>query len=316
MTGLSDACQPYRESFSDLIEGEMDGQDAKRIEHHLDECSNCRSEMVVLRGVVRTLAGIGEEAVPTELVGAVMTRVKTEPLWLRVWEFIKEPFGSMPVRALAGCAALCLLFFSARPYLPIEIRIETKGPAGEQASISPVWWGGTLYVNDKAIAPIQSGRLALRPGDAVKTTEHTQLSLAYGEANVEVLGQANLIIKNDGLYLANGRITARIDDARAKIRPGTTFQVTTPLASIVHLGTVFSVTHLHDVTNVEVASGQVMVNGSKVEAHQVLTAGRSVTVNSDGSIETPAANASQATRPAAERSENIPMPGKNDATGR
>jgi len=279
----TEACQPYRELFSDLLEGELDSTDVIRAEGHLTECSSCRAELAVLRGIVTNLQEIDEEEVPAAFASQVMARVMSEPFWLVAWRMLSAPFAYTPVRLLAPTFGVVLLLFMIRPYLPVEIRIE-NGPAphaGEVAFARPIWWGGTVYVNEQAHSPADSGRVTLRPGDSLRTTDNVQLCLALPEAAVEVRTRSSLIVKTDGLYLAGGKAQIRIDDS--KVASGG-FKVTTPNATIVHLGTVFDVAFVRQTSRIDVLQGRVRVtssNGASLDA----AAGQYATVEPDGIVQ-------------------------------
>jgi hypothetical protein len=284
----ADACQPYREFYSDLVEGEIEGLEAERIRSHLAECIVCDGEVKLLTGVVGTLRAIGEEEVPAALTARIMHRVRTPTLGERLAGLIAALLRPTAVRVLVPVAAVALLFIAARPHLPIQIHIDTgtaPGGAGHELAVVPVWWGGKLIVNESAHGPEKSGRLVLRPGDSVRTTDGVELSLTFPEAGIDVRARTRLIVKHEGLFLAGGRIRARIDDARER-RPGMgSFTVETAHARIVHLGTIFSVEADEQGTRVEVTQGRVRVFAAGGDTQEI-PAGQSGSIDAQGAVST------------------------------
>lgn len=267
----TESCMPYKELLSDFAEGELEGTDLVRAEGHLQECACCRAEVALLKGIVSNLRQIREEEVPAALATSVMGRVLTEPIWSIAWRTLTAPLAYTPVRIFAPAAAVILLLFVIRPYLPVEIRIE-HGPtpvATDLAAVRPIWWGGDININDQAHSSSEVGRLALHPGDAIRTPENVELTMTLGEAAIDLRARSSLILKTDGVYLASGKIQVRIETTHpGSPKPGQ-FKVTTPNATIVHLGTVFGVTYAKQTTRVHVLQGKVKltsVNGTSLEA--------------------------------------------------
>ncbi|MBI4863973.1 MAG: FecR domain-containing protein [Candidatus Riflebacteria bacterium] len=281
-----ETCQPYRELFSDLIDGALEGLAPERIQAHLDQCSGCRAEVTLLRGVVTSLTSIGEDEAPPELMAQVMTRVRTEPFWVPLWRLITTPLQWTPVRVLAPAVGLALLFLLLRPHLPIDIRIENGQTVSSQSAsaIHPVWWGGAVLVNDRSYSHHDSGRLALNPGDSIRTTDKVRLALTVNGAAVEIRGRTNFIVKTDGLFLTDGKLRVRIEDGKPPSTATPGFKVETPNASVVHLGTIFSVAFDGQRTRTEVFQGKIRVS-SKDGRSREMAAGEYASVESHGLLE-------------------------------
>jgi len=282
-----ESCQPYRELYTDLIEGELESPDIIRAEGHLRECPACRAELSILRGVVSNLCEIGEEEAPVELSSRVMASVTAESFGAFFWRILGAPFQFPAVRLFAPVAAAVLLLFLSRPYLPVEIRIANgvTSSSSDLAAIRPIWWGGNVYINDQAHPPSEAGRVTIRPGDSIRTSDRVELALCLADSTIDVRPRTSLIVKTDGLFLAGGKIQVKIEPPKAAAGHRlATFKVTTPNATVVHLGTVFGVLYSGLTTRTDVLEGKVRMFGNN-GASQEIGAGEYASVDTGGVIQ-------------------------------
>jgi hypothetical protein len=106
--------------------GELSGAKARRLEEHLEECSDCRKMQAEFRAALaglRTAARRDEPDWPEAEWKSLMRRIRTQPLPRRL-----SPLGMTPTRAWAyGTAAVLLLALSI-----ILVRTRIFLPAGYQ----------------------------------------------------------------------------------------------------------------------------------------------------------------------------------------
>lgn len=264
-----ETCEPFRELLSDLAEGEIEGPEKASVEGHVASCASCRADLALLSGVVANLVKIGEEEVPRELVSRVMAQVTAPGPWERALDWILAGLKiAVPV------AAVVMIGIAVRPYMA------DPKPAADQFATVPRWWGGALLVNEMPHPVNQSGKLFIRPGDSLRTADKVELSLYLNDAQVEMRPKSSLIMKRDGLYLAQGQIVVRVPEGATRSEESAV-KVATQNAIIVHIGTTFQVTFDHGVTSTEVSSGRVRVY-STTGATQELGAGERAVVDAKG----------------------------------
>src|SRR5688500_13011767 len=113
-------CEAYAEALSDLADGEIAGVEAARVEAHVAECSSCRVELKLLRGVVMSLTRVPEEEVPTVLAMRVMDRVRQPSLVDRIIAVLAAPFSPSGLRVSLSAAALVFMVFAGRALVQTE----------------------------------------------------------------------------------------------------------------------------------------------------------------------------------------------------
>lgn len=256
-------CQPFQELLTDLAEGELEAPEAARVEAHVAACAACKREVVLFRGVVQSLSKIGEEEPPAELARRVMTRVKEPTLAERLGRLLLLPFDPAFLKIAVPTVAAVLLAIALKPLVP-----DNRVPQSpEHIAGVPVWWGGSLVVNGVPHGPNRSGRLGLKPGDAVRTADRVEAALPIRTARVEVKPNSTLMVEPDGLFLSAGEIMVHIDP---KDGPSETFRVATGNAVIEHIGTVFKVTASPgELVRTEVFQGRVRVTSASGEVREV-----------------------------------------------
>lgn len=270
-----ETCEPFREHLSDLAEGEIEGPEKASVEGHVASCASCRADLALLSGVVRNLVKIGEEDVPRELLTRVMAQVRAPNPWERALEWILASLKiAVPV------AAMVMIGIAVRPYMA------DPAPAADQFATVPRWWGGPLLVNEMPHPMNQSGKLFIRPGDSLRTADKVEVSLYLNDAQVEMRPKSSLIMKRDGLYLAQGQIVVRVPEGSGARGEEHAVKVATQNAIVVHIGTTFQVTFDHGVTTTEVSQGRVRLYSTTGET-QELGAGQSATVNAKGLVPPP-----------------------------
>lgn len=268
-----ETCEPFRELLSDLAEGEIEAPEKARVEAHVASCASCRADLALFSGVVSNLVKIGEEDVPRELMSRVMAQVKAPTPWERFVDFVVGGLKiTLPVTALV------LAGVAVKPYLPGADPV----PASDQFATVPRWWGGNLLVNEMPHPMNQSGKLFIRPGDSLRTADKVEVSLYLNDAQVEMRPKSSLIMKRDGLYLAQGQIVVRVPEGPNRGEEHAV-KVATQNAIIVHIGTTFQVTFDHGVTSTEVSQGRVRLY-STTGATQELGAGEHATVDGRGLV--------------------------------
>jgi len=113
-----DNCDRIRERLLDLIDGELEAGERRRIEAHLAECSSCAQEAHALRETLARVQRLPEPAVPDGLLeglaAAVQRRIVHEsqrrlPLWQRVVDRLNGFHSLRPIPALSAAAVLGLL---------------------------------------------------------------------------------------------------------------------------------------------------------------------------------------------------------------
>lgn len=297
----SETCQPFQELLSDLADGEIEGPEAARVEAHVAECASCRADFKLLSGVVMNLSRISEEEVPVELMSRVMREV-TQPSWLdRLVGLVLAPFNVTVMRVAVPVVAMVMLAVMIRPLMPAD----GPGPAHPDQFVSVArWWGGSLLVNEMPHPQNKSGKLGLRPGDSLRTADKVEVTLPLKEAMVEMRPKTSLIMKRDGLYLADGEIIVRVEEGAAPHGEEQAIKVATANAIVIHVGTVFKVNVTGGVTTTEVSQGRVRVY-STTGAAQDLGAGQRAVIDGSGIVSGPAMEAPRDLLPARTGPEEI-----------
>lgn len=296
-----ESCEPFRELISDLADGELEGPEAARVQEHTRTCAACALELRFLSGAIANLMRIPHEDVPRELVSRVMAQVRQPTLLERLRSLALAPFDPAFLRVALPGLALVLCAVAVRPFLPAST---PAVPLSDQFASVPRWWGGPLFVNEMPYAVNQSGKLALRPGDSLRTADKVEVSLQLNEAHVEMHPRSSLIMKRDGLYLAEGEIVVRVEDTGAPQPEDKAVKVATPNAVVVHVGTVFRVHVAGGITETEVGQGLVRVYAT-TGASQDISAGQRATVDSTGIVQGPAVEPPRDLRPARTSPEEI-----------
>ncbi len=117
--------------LADYLDGALRPNRRRRVEEHLDNCTECSTEVRELRETVALLRGLPEPDAPADLTEAVLRRIaagEAEPTWSALpvrWlghlsESLSSPRLAIPIAAVVAAVALIgvspnLQFFPAGP---------------------------------------------------------------------------------------------------------------------------------------------------------------------------------------------------------
>lgn len=130
-------CHEIESLLLKRLEGRLAGDEAARLERHLDECAACRETLDAQRAVAELLAARPPADVPLGFTTRVMAGLEVEPGWLelmnwRVWTFRLAPVAA----ALVVVAALG--FGPTEAAEPIEFsELVTEWVADEETGTVP-----------------------------------------------------------------------------------------------------------------------------------------------------------------------------------
>jgi anti-sigma factor RsiW len=111
MTG----CRPIQKSFSEYLDGRLNGREMQQIAAHLSGCSRCDHEFAALRHAQSSLASLGPVPEPKDLLLRVRVAVSQERArsrrstfhgWKLAW---KNTVGPFVLQTSAGFASAVLL---------------------------------------------------------------------------------------------------------------------------------------------------------------------------------------------------------------
>lgn len=128
---MKESCEQYQHLISGLVDGELSGEDRRRVEEHLAACEACSREWLLMqRLAVGTRAALAAPSVPDEVwdgfVAGVYARVERRAGWLLLvagaialaaygaFLFFTEPWTGALVKVLIATpvAGLTVLFIS------------------------------------------------------------------------------------------------------------------------------------------------------------------------------------------------------------
>jgi anti-sigma factor RsiW len=108
-------CSAVQESFSEYLDGRLNGREMQQIASHLDECRECAREWESLREAQLSLAGLGPVAEPADLLLRIRVAISQERARSRESVFNamglawKNTVGPFLLQASAGFASAVLL---------------------------------------------------------------------------------------------------------------------------------------------------------------------------------------------------------------
>jgi hypothetical protein len=111
-------CHAVRTSFTEYLDGRLNGREMQRVSAHVDACPGCASEWKMLRETQATLALLGPVHPPEDLLLRVRVAVSQErarkvrkpfEAWVLAW---KNSVGPFLLQAGAGLASAVLLLGS------------------------------------------------------------------------------------------------------------------------------------------------------------------------------------------------------------
>jgi hypothetical protein len=120
----------WRRALQDLVDGELDLAELRRVKAHLAECPSCRCEHAEIERLVRALADLSGSAPPEGLADRMVGRVRAgeaEPSWTarslgRFSAALDGPWGA-PL-ATAGLGLVLLVVVQS---VQVEIRLPGSG---------------------------------------------------------------------------------------------------------------------------------------------------------------------------------------------
>jgi len=120
--------------LSQYLDGTLPGRDLERVEAHLSECGECRTQLMELRRTAQLLRSLRGATEPADLAAAVLARIRAgeaepsfgERLRASLGRFFAGSFGAPLATAAVGLAVLTLL-------PKVEIEISLPGGAAEVA---------------------------------------------------------------------------------------------------------------------------------------------------------------------------------------
>ena len=113
-----------RKLLSSFMDGELSGEEYRRVQTHLDSCAACRAELESLSSVKRVLSESPRFRAPSDLVQTLQRRCRPvdERSWLgRLKDRFAAPQVWVPVGALALAALAVALWFGPKEEeIPLE----------------------------------------------------------------------------------------------------------------------------------------------------------------------------------------------------
>jgi hypothetical protein len=130
-----------KRQLSEYLDGGLDGRARARLERHLECCTECRAELLELRGTVSLLRTLASEEEPPEyLATRVLARIEageTAPTWLeRVGAATRALLSGPWAPALSAVAVLFVVATALR--IEIDVRLPSAAPHAELAAQTAV----------------------------------------------------------------------------------------------------------------------------------------------------------------------------------
>ena len=148
------------------LDGALPPNRRRRLEEHLESCTDCSIEVRELRETVALLRGLPEPDAPADLAEAVLRRIaagETEPTWSprsHRWlgdflEALSSPRLAIPLAAVVAVVALVgiapnLQFF---PVLPDTAQYAQSAPTADPTSKAPVFPESKMISNGSLRRP-------------------------------------------------------------------------------------------------------------------------------------------------------------------
>ena len=104
-----DSCEAIRDMLQEYHDGELNELDAKRVEKHLQRCSECWQEFDELQETIMLLQTVGRKHAPAELrpqINEALDRLASSFKW-------RALFQSVPALQLTSAVSLMLAIFSS-----------------------------------------------------------------------------------------------------------------------------------------------------------------------------------------------------------
>ena len=180
-------CERSREMLVDLIGDEITGTAAKELKQHLQDCPNCREELISLtrtRSLLRQ--AWPDEAVPQELMFEI-PKLQTRRFW-GLWDrsgLVRFALASLTITA---CLALCFLFMAL---LRTQFRYEQNhfsisfGRAGEP-SLQTASWPGKDHLPVEWVSRREVQDLISRAVEQAEANQRAQIQGVTREIGVRM----------------------------------------------------------------------------------------------------------------------------------
>lgn len=203
--GKNRAHDAYTDRLSDYLDGELGARDRADLEHHLDECDECRAVANQLRAIAARAGTLTDRAPDRDLWPGVAARIgQKQP---RRFSF------TLPQLAAAGIALMVLsggMVWLARTGDPRvdfpQVAASLPAPASSASDVAPVLLGDRQF--EGAVEDLErilsEGRRRLDP----ETVRILEQNLAAIDAAIE---QSRLALTQDpaNAYLHNHLASAR-----------------------------------------------------------------------------------------------------------
>ena len=103
-------CDRISALFGDVYEEQADGESKKSLDHHLQNCPNCREDLKWYGITIRALTSLESVSPPPDFLAQVNARLQSSSTSFSYLDFFKNLFSSTPYLPLpAGVAALAFV---------------------------------------------------------------------------------------------------------------------------------------------------------------------------------------------------------------
>lgn len=101
-------CFDVRENLSLYIDGELERAKAKELESHIEECDECRRELLFFRDMVKAVGEIKEEELPENFHSDMMKKIKN--IEKKQYFFRRGIFSKMTTMVAGVVVIICVVF--------------------------------------------------------------------------------------------------------------------------------------------------------------------------------------------------------------
>jgi len=181
-------CHDARELFSDWVDEALTAEDRTRVDAHLAQCADCRTELERFRETVALLHRVERPRAPVGFVDRVLEAARPAPWHRRLLQRLFLPLSvKLPAEAAALLlvAGLAVYVFQRTPDLQQAARQETLGST-TRSDAPPT----TLSAQPPAPAVAESSRGALLDRPSTPQPEAEKLKAAPEDSRLSGLPEA------------------------------------------------------------------------------------------------------------------------------
>jgi len=102
-------CGVAQELISSYIDGELNGEETRQLEVHIENCSECRQRLERMKAMVRMVGELGEEELPDGFLDRLQARLEAEQVTGTVRRQHKGVSGWIKWASIAAAAAVIIL---------------------------------------------------------------------------------------------------------------------------------------------------------------------------------------------------------------